>query len=58
MSRKTTTNLMRAMGATLAVCSAAAFMSTSKSNTMNAKKTMKKTIDKVAGIVDTMSSFM
>lgn len=58
MSKKATANMLRAMGATLAVCSAAAMMGASKANCSSAKKTMKKTADKVVNFVDTVSSFM
>lgn len=58
MNKKTSANVMRAMGATLAVCSAVAIMGASKSNSCTAKKTMKKTADKVADFVDTVTSFM
>lgn len=58
MNKKTTANVMRAMGATLAVCSAVAIMGASKSNSCTAKKTMKKTADKVVDFVDTVTSFM
>lgn len=59
MKKKTTQNMMRAVGATLAVCSAAAIIGSAK-NTSNksAKKTIMKTADKVVGFVDTMASFM
>lgn len=58
MNKKTSANVMRAMGATLAVCSAVAIMGASKSNSYTAKKTMKKTADKVVDFVDTVTSFM
>ena len=55
---KKTANIMKVMGATLAVCSAAAMLTSSKSSSSNMKKTMKKTADKVVGFVDTMTSMM
>ena len=58
MNKKTSANVMRAMGATLAVCSAVAIMGASKSNSCTAKKTMKTTADKVVDFVDTVTSFM
>ncbi len=58
MSKKTTANLMKAMGATLAVCSAVAIMGSTKTGSSQAKKTMKKTAGKVADFVDTVASFM
>ena len=42
MNKKDTSNMMKIMGATLAVCSAAAIMGGMKSNSFSAKKTMKK----------------
>lgn len=57
--KKKTTGVMKVMGAALAVCSAAAFMSSTKSNSYSsAKKTMKKTVDKVADFVDTVAAVM
>ena len=50
MSKKTSTNMMKIMGATLAVCSAAAIM--------GGMKTMKKAGEKVVEFVDTVASFM
>lgn len=58
MSKKTSANVMKIMGATLAVCSAAALVSSTKSNSMNAKKAVKKTADRVVDFVDTVASFM
>lgn len=57
MKKKTTANIMKAVGATFAVCSAAAIMGAAKNDT-SAKKTMKKTADKVIDFVDTIASFM
>ena len=42
MNKKDTSNMMKIMGATLAVCSAAAIMGGMKTNSFSAKKTMKK----------------
>ena len=58
MKKKTTANVMKAMGATLAVFSAAAMMGAMKTDNSSARKTMKKTADKVVDFVDTMTSFM
>lgn len=58
MRKKTTSNVMKIMGATLAVCSAAAIMGSTKSSNMNAKKAVKKTADRVVEFVDTVASFM
>lgn len=58
MKKKTTANIMKAVGATFAVCSAAAMMGAAKSDSTSAKKTMKKTADKVVEFVDTIASFM
>lgn len=55
---KKTSSIMKVMGATIAVCSAAAMLTSSKSSSTNMKKTMKKTADKVVGFVDTMTSLM
>jgi len=57
MKMNTTKNIMKGIGATLAVCSAVTMMAATKSNT-GAKKTMKKTATKIADVVDTFSSFM
>jgi hypothetical protein len=46
------------MGATLAVCSAAAIMGGMKTSNSSAKKTMKKAGEKVVEFVDTVASFM
>ena len=48
MNKKDTSNMMKIMGATLAVCSAAAIMG----------GTMKKAGEKVVDFVDTVASFM
>lgn len=58
MSKKTSANVMKIMGASLAICSAAALVSSTKSNSMNAKKAVKKTADRVVDFVDTVASFM
>lgn len=58
MKKKTTANIMKAVGATFAVCSAAAIMSASRTNSTSTRKTMQKTADKVAEFVDTVASFM
>ena len=56
--KKKTANTMRALGATLAVCSAAAIIGASKTDQMSAIKTMKKSGDWVVGFVDTVASLM
>lgn len=60
MTKKGSANVMKVMGATLAVCSAVAIMGASqtKSGTTQMKKTMKKTADKVMDFVDTVSAMM
>ena len=58
MSKKTSTNMMKIMGATLAVCSAAAIMGGMKTSNSSAKKTMKKAGEKVVEFVDTVASFV
>lgn len=55
--KKKTTNTMLAVGATLAVCSAA-MMGATKTNNKSAQKTIKKATDKVVNFVDTVASFM
>lgn len=57
MKRKTT-NAMKIMGTTLAVCSAAMLMGTTMSGNNSTKKTMKKTAQKVTEFVDTVSALM
>ena len=56
--KKKTANTMRAVGAVMAVGSAIAIMGAAKSENTSAKKTMKKTADKVVGFVDTVASLM
>ena len=58
MNKKDTSNMMKIMGATLAVCSAAAIMGGMKTNSFSAKKTMKKAGEKVVDFVDTVAAFM
>ncbi len=57
---KTTTSkmIMKGVGATLAVCSALAMASSAKPASGAAKKAVKKTANKVAGMVDALSTFM
>ena len=50
--------IMKGVGATLAVCSALAMASSTKPSSMMAKKAVKKTANKVADVVDSISSFM
>ena len=57
MKMNTTKNIMKGIGATLAVCSAVTMMASAKSGS-GAKKAMKKTATKITDIVDTFSSFM
>lgn len=56
--KKKTANTMKALGTVMAVGSAVAIMSAAKADNMSAKKTMKKTADKVVGFVDTVASLM
>lgn len=58
MSKKTSSNMMKIMGATLAVCSGMAIMGGMKTTNSSAKKTMKKAGEKVVEFVDTVASFM
>ncbi len=50
--------IMKGVGATLAVCSALAMASSTKPDSMFAKKAVKKTAKKMADVVDSISSFM
>lgn len=58
MSKKTQKNIMKAVGATFAVCSAVALIGSQKSSMSSTKKTMKKTADKVFDFMDTVTSVM
>ena len=59
MKKKTSANVMRIMGATLAVGSAVAMMGATKFDSNSAvKKTMKKTADKMVDFVDMVVSYM
>lgn len=58
MKTNTSKNIMRGVGATLAVCSALAMVSSTKGAGMNTKKAVKKTADKVADVISAMSTFM
>ena len=58
MKTNTSKMIMKGVGATLAVCSALAMASSTKSNSVVARKAVKKTADKVADIVDSVASFM
>ncbi len=49
---------MKGVGATLAVCSALAMASSAKPASGTAKKAVRKTANKVAGMVDAISQFM
>lgn len=53
MSCKTSKTVMKCVGATLAICSAMAVMGGCKAtSSSSAKKSMKKTVNKLADIVD------
>ncbi|MBQ9517155.1 MAG: hypothetical protein IJR60_03685 [Eubacterium sp.] len=60
MKINTTKNIMKGIGATLAVCSAITMMASS--NKMNAasstKHTIKKTANKITNVIDAVASFM
>ncbi|HCK42885.1 MAG TPA: hypothetical protein DHW16_00545 [Ruminococcaceae bacterium] len=56
MKMNTQRNVMKCIGATLAVCSAIAMVGGTKS--CSAKKTIKKTVNKMADIVDSVTAFM
>ena len=58
MKINTSKNIMKGVGATLAVCSALAMVSSSKGAAMGTKKAVKKTADKVADMVSTIAAFM
>lgn len=58
MKINTTKNMMKIVGATLAVCSAMTMLEGSKMSSSTAKKAVKKTANKVADVVDMMSAFM
>ncbi|MGN0457557.1 MAG: hypothetical protein ACI4IL_01120 [Eubacterium sp.] len=59
MKQNTTRTIMKCMGATLAVCSAVAMAGSSKMmGSGTTKKTMKKTINKVADVVDTVAGML
>jgi len=58
MKNSTSKMIMKGVGATLAVCSALAMASGTKSASGATKKAVKKTADKVAGMVDAISTFM
>ncbi len=58
MKTATSKMIMKGVGATLAVCSALAMASGTKSAPSSTKKAVKKTANKVAGMVDAISSFM
>ena len=58
MKINTSKNIMKGVGATLAVCSALAMVSSSKPATFATKKAVKKTATKVADMIGSISSFM
>ena len=60
MKMNTTKNIMKGVGATLAVCSAVTMMAGSrKMDSMNStKKTIKKTASKITDVIDAVTSFM
>lgn len=58
MSKKASSGMMKIMSATLAVCSAAALVGSTKTTGASAKKTMKKATEKVVGFVDSVASLM
>ncbi|MCR5207508.1 MAG: hypothetical protein K6C14_03420 [Eubacterium sp.] len=58
MKASTSKIIMKGVGATLAVCSALAMASSAKPASGTAKKAVRKTANKVAGMVDAISQFM
>lgn len=55
---KVSKTVMKAVGATLAVCSAMTMIESCNMSAHKTKKAVKKTANKVAGIVDTITAFM
>ncbi len=51
-------NMLKAIGGTLAVCSAAAFMGSKSTTGKSAKKAVKSAVDKMSDFVDTVTSMM
>lgn len=60
MSNKKAMTIMKCVGGTLAICSALAMVGGTKTSGMSGstKKMMKKTVNKMSDIVDTISAFM
>lgn len=60
MSNKRSMVIMKCVGGTLAICSALAMAGGMKTSSMSGstKKMLKKTVNKMSDIVDTISSFM
>lgn len=58
MKVNTSKVIMKGVGVTLAVCSALAMASSTKPANPIAKKAVKKTVNKVADVVDAVSTFM
>lgn len=60
MSNKKSMVIMKCVGGTLAICSALAMAGGMKTSSMSGstKKMLKKTVNKMSDIVDTISSFM
>ena len=58
MKTSTSKNIMKGVGAALAVCSALSMVSSTKGTPGMAKKAVKQTAKRVMDAVDTVSSFM
>ena len=58
MSIKASKMMMKCVGATLALCSAMALAGGCCSRSSSTKKFMKKTMNKMSDVVDTLASFM
>lgn len=59
MKMNTSKTLMKCVGATLAVCSVMSMVGGAKAGSMNkAKKSVRKTINKMADVVDTIAAVM
>lgn len=58
MKMKTTKAMLKCVGATLAVCSAVTMLEGTMVSSSSTKKMVKKTANKVADIVDTVTALM
>lgn len=58
MNKKTKSTMLKAVGGTLAVASAAALASSKNTTAKSTKKAMKSAVDKMADFVDTVTAIM